>query len=544
MVQELERSSLWTRMRFLLDCLGSKFDSGSFLDECLDLLGDLTGAEQGLVCAPSSSRGWNTIAGRTQRRPLRKDDAADLPSALLDDALRAGRRIVISMQPPGQGRRGGHSIIAVPLRRGAWHRSGGGTRTLGVICLLLDEPEPNLDPLRVEFLESAAVLVAVTLDQRLRLEAAEENLRAVKSRETIDEGPNLEEILDSPALSTLRPDAEACVVGQSSVMILGESGTGKTRLAAAIARRSGRTPIVRATLGASDDLNTITSELFGHERGAFSGAVSKRTGLVEYADGGTLILDEVLNLPPHAQQLLLDFTQFGTYRPLGYQGKEPKQANVRIISATNGNIRQAIVDTRFRQDLYFRLAGVTLVLPPLRHRRSEIPDLAQRFLSRLDASGSWRLSTASRRLLLSEGWEWEGNIRQLQGVIRRARDRAVASGVDTKGIEPHHIGHPTNAVPTIGGLIPSSPPPPPPSQEPQTSACDPDEDEPGSVEDRWTNLQTKRSGLDDLERQLIDQAMRENRGVVAHAARRLQISRTSLLSRMVTLQIDKDIYRR
>ena len=93
-------------------------------------------------------------------------------------------------------------------------------------------------------------------------------------------------------------------------MILGESGTGKTQLATAFARASQREPIVRATLGFADDLNTITSELFGHERGSFSGAVSKRKGLVEYANEGTLILDEVLNLPRHAQQLLLDFTMF------------------------------------------------------------------------------------------------------------------------------------------------------------------------------------------------------------------------------------------
>jgi len=97
-------------------------------------------------------------------------------------------------------------------------------------------------------------------------------------------------------------------------------------LAHSIAETSGKRPIVRATLGGSDDLNTITSELFGHERGSFSGATGRRVGLVEFANGGTLILDELLNLPPHAQKLLLDFTQFGTYRPLGYDRAEPKRA--------------------------------------------------------------------------------------------------------------------------------------------------------------------------------------------------------------------------
>src|SRR5438477_9590402 len=102
----------------------------------------------------------------------------------------------------------------------------------------------------------------------------------------------------------------SALAGTSSILVLGESGTGKTLLAQAIAEASGRRPIVRAVLGTSDDLNTVTSELFGHERGSFSGASGTRMGLVEYAHKGTLILDEVLNLSPHAQKLLLDFTQF------------------------------------------------------------------------------------------------------------------------------------------------------------------------------------------------------------------------------------------
>src|SRR5690606_13412592 len=118
--------------------------------------------------------------------------------------------------------------------------------------------------------------------------------------------PELDDILEGAGLRALRADVEASLRIDSPILITGESGTGKTLLAGAMARASGRAPVVRAMLGASDDLNTIASELFGHERGAFSGAVGRRSGLVELAEGGTLILDEVLNLPMRAQQILLD----------------------------------------------------------------------------------------------------------------------------------------------------------------------------------------------------------------------------------------------
>ncbi len=545
MKPQLDRSSLWTRMRFLLENLSTKLESDAFVDESLDLLIELLGARRGVICLRSSDGRWNAIAARKEHRTISVTEIDDRRAALFNQTLRQRRCVVY------EGHREGdpaspRTLLALPLRRAAWQGAPSRPRAMGVLSLEIPGPESVIHPLHVEFIEAAAVLLAVTLDQRARIETMAEQVRADKAHETIDEGPPLDEMLDWDSMKPLRPDIQACIVGGSSVMILGESGTGKTRLAAALAKASNRTPIVRATLGASDDLNTITSELFGHERGAFSGAVTQRKGLVEYADEGTLILDEVLNLPPHAQQLLLDFTQFGTYRPLGYQGKEPKRADVRIISATNGNIRQAIVDTRFRQDLFFRLAGVTLVLPPLRYRRNEVPDLAQRYLRRLDPLNDWRLSAATRRLLLSEGWEWEGNIRQLQALMRRAKDRAVAEGQRSGSLDAKYIGLPGGALSVLPVSHPSPPPPKQPSLGPQMESvpgCTEALPE-GPTQTKWTALQIKRSSLDDLERGLIEQAMVENRGIVAHAARELQVSRTSLLSRMTTLHLDKNKYKR
>lgn len=545
MPEALDRATLWTRMRFLLESLGSRLEGEQFVVECLDLLNDLMDAELGVACVRFTDAKWSAIAARRQHRDVPTKGLGERRAKELERSIRGGRCIVGVEDCAGREFQHTQTIIAVPMRRGMWRGAGGGTKTIGGIYLEIPTPLNKIDPLYLEFIDSASVLLSVTLDQRARLEAAQEDLRAARAHDNIDEGPSLAGIMAAKSMEGLRSEIQACVVGESSVMILGESGTGKTRLAVAVAKASARTPIVRATLGASDDLNTITSELFGHERGSFSGAVTRRKGLVEYADGGTLILDEILNLPPHAQQLLLDFSQFGTYRPLGYQGQEPKSANVRVISATNGNIGQAIADTRFRQDLYFRLAGVIINLPPLRQRRSEIPDLAQRYLDRLDPAHSWRLSVPARRSLLSDSWEWEGNIRQLQAVIRSARDRAVAEGVENETIEVSHIGPPPRVMRIARVRTRSESRREPAAPAGVTGVADVTEiTEDAAVEDRWQYLQARRSSLDDLERELIDRALRENRGVVAHAARQLQVSRTSLLSRMATLRLDRKKYKR
>jgi transcriptional regulator with GAF, ATPase, and Fis domain len=279
-------------------------------------------------------------------------------------------------------------------------------------------------------------------------------------------------------------------------------------------------------------MNTITSELFGHERGAFSGAVSKRKGLVEYANEGTLILDEVLNLPPHAQQLLLDFTQFGSYRPLGFQGRDPKTADLRIISVTNGDMAKAIADRRFRQDLYYRLATVPLVLPPLRDRRYDIPKIAVRYLNRTGAQAEWELDGKAIDVLISPKLPWRGNIRELEAVMERARNRAHASGSDEPVIEARHLdldtgpqvssSEPVSAAPSSGGGT-SSPK--------------------DAVRERWQQFSEQKQGLDSVEKEIIESALEITGGIVARTARILSVPRTGLISRMATLEIDPEQFK-
>jgi transcriptional regulator with GAF, ATPase, and Fis domain len=267
-------------------------------------------------------------------------------------------------------------------------------------------------------------------------------------------------------------------------------------------------------LGASDDLNTITSELFGHERGAFSGATQKRVGLVEYASGGTLILDEVLNLPPQAQSLLLDFVQFGTYRPLGYDKPQPKHASVRLIAATNGDLHAAMRERRFREDLYYRLASVTLVLPPLRDRQSDVPVLAESALRRADPSRDWTLSLDLRRWLASGAHEWPGNVRELEWVIRRAHDRALMRDPGTSQVSVRDLGELASAV-GQGSAGPTS--------------C---KESPGEA---WKRLQGLKDELERSEAEILRRALEQHDGVVAHVAKELGIARTTLAGRVDAL---------
>jgi DNA-binding NtrC family response regulator len=225
------------------------------------------------------------------------------------------------------------------------------------------------------------------------------------------------------------------------------------------------------------------------------------------------VLDEILNLPAHAQQLLLDFTQFGTYRPLGWSRPEPRRAHVRIIAATNGDINAAVAAGTFREDLYFRLSGLTVTLPPLRERRDEIPELAEGFLRRLDPGRDWTLTIDARRRLLATDLAWSGNLRELELTTRRARDRALAADRDTTQIDLPHLSG---------------------SGAPRSAA------KPDDFGAAWRSLATERERLDERESELIRRALDKHRGVLARVASELGVARSSLQSRLQTLGLKED----
>ncbi len=206
----------------------------------------------------------------------------------------------------------------------------------------------------------------------------------------------------------------------SSVLITGESGTGKELIARAIVLNSDRSgkPLVTVNCGAIPE-NLLESELFGHVRGAFTGAVKDHTGLIETADGGTLFLDEVGEVPLSVQVKLLRFLEEGESRRVG--DTKTRKLDVRIISATNRDLEGAIRDGSFREDLYFRLNVIPIFLPPLRERREDIPPLATHLLQRLcDAHSRSVTGIASDALKALVAYDWPGNVRELENAIEYA----------------------------------------------------------------------------------------------------------------------------
>ncbi|HXU36363.1 MAG TPA: sigma-54 dependent transcriptional regulator [Blastocatellia bacterium] len=237
--------------------------------------------------------------------------------------------------------------------------------------------------------------------------------------------PQQEILGNSPVMIDVVKTAARVAVTHLPVMIRGESGTGKELIARLIHRKSPRAekPFVAVNCGALPD-TLLESELFGHTRGAFTGAENARRGLFEEADGGTLLLDEVTETSPAFQVKLLRVLQEGEFRPLGTNTK--KRVNVRVLSATNRDPQSLVEQGLFRQDLLYRLQGVSIMLPPLRDRREDVRPMVLTFLAQYSAP-SRRLSITKDALLALERYHWPGNIRELKHLMQRLA--ALSGGI-------------------------------------------------------------------------------------------------------------------
>ncbi|WP_068089580.1 nitrogen regulation protein NR(I) [Polycladidibacter stylochi] len=246
----------------------------------------------------------------------------------------------------------------------------------------------------------------------------------------------------SPAMQEIYRVLARLMQTDLTVMINGESGTGKELVARALhdygKRRNG--PFVAVNMAAIPR-DLIESELFGHEKGAFTGAQNRASGRFEQADGGTLFLDEIGDMPMEAQTRLLRVLQQGEYTTVG--GRTPIKTDVRIVAATHKDLRQAIAQGLFREDLYFRLNVVPIRLPPLRERTEDIPDLIRHFFSLAEKEGLPAKQIEPAALDKLRRYRWPGNVRELENMVRRLaalypQDVITASLIDLELNQPSH----------------------------------------------------------------------------------------------------------
>jgi len=347
---------------------------------------------------------------------------------------------------------------------------------------------------RVSFEEDVRLLtiIASMITQAVRLRQSAEEER----RRLVEENIRLQEALKDrfrPSNiigNSLAMQAVYDLIGQVSpsdatVLIRGESGTGKELVAHAVHYNSRRAekPFVRVSCGALPE-TVLESELFGHEKGAFTGAIARRKGRFELAHAGSIFLDEVGDLTAATQVKLLRVLQEREFERVG--GTQTVRADVRVIAATNRDLERLIEEDRFRQDLYYRLNVFPIHMPPLRERRTDIPLLTDCFVEKYAKAGEKtirRISNSAMEMLMR--YDWPGNVRELENCIERAV--LIAPG---DVVQAHHL------PPSVQGV-------------------------PGAAAQRGEGL---KAVLDNLEREMIVEALREARGNRAKAARALGIS--------------------
>lgn len=290
-------------------------------------------------------------------------------------------------------------------------------------------------------LSAVTALVERALEKSLLVREAARLREQVGSRLSV---PGI--IGDHPSMQRVLKTVEQVANSRATVLVSGETGTGKELIAAAIHHLSNRRdkPFVRLNCAALAE-SLLESELFGHERGAFTGAQMRREGRFKQADGGTLFLDEISEIPLSTQVKLLRFLQERTFERVG--GNETLTVDVRVIAATNRDLRKAMEANAFREDLYYRLDVVRIDLPPLRARPSDIPMLAQHFLEKYARENGREIvgfTDEAIRALLS--YSWPGNVRELENAIERA---VVLSNEERLGVEAFER---TNSLAHAGDL--------------------------------------------------------------------------------------------
>jgi two-component system nitrogen regulation response regulator GlnG len=369
--------------------------------------------------------------------------------------------------------------------------------------------------------------------------------RALKAAHDIRGGPRYD--FEAKERRKLQPeDLQSEIVGKSesihevfkqigqfaatdtTVLITGESGTGKELVARAIYHHSDRSqkPFLAVNCAAIPE-QLLESELFGHERGAFTGATSQRIGKFEQCNGGVIFLDEIGDMTPMTQTKVLRVLQSGQFERVG--GNATLTVDVRVIAATNKPLEQAVAARQFREDLFYRLHVVRIHMPPLRERREDIPVLVNYFINRFAREqGREPKSIASNAVKALEKYHWPGNVRELENVLRRVLVVSQGDVVLLEDLPPEVAGESSSST-ALPGLAAVSE---------------------GAVEDvamlarqffQWARRDPKLKILPAVERELVIQALKETHGNQVHAAKLLGITRATLRKRVEKFGIQREL---
>jgi transcriptional regulator with GAF, ATPase, and Fis domain len=337
---------------------------------------------------------------RTIARQVLRDGVAVMANDVLHDQQFLPTESIVASQI--------RSLLCVPLLVfGA---------KLGLIYADTTRPAAQLDEHHLHLLTAIASVTAVALEHARYVEWLEGENRRLQEEINIEH----DMVGESPRMRDVYQFVSRVAPYESTVLIRGESGTGKELVARAIHRTSkrGNRPFVAINCAALTE-SLLESELFGHERGAFTGAITQKKGKIEIADGGTLFLDEIGELALPLQAKLLRVLQEREFERVG--GTRPIKVDIRLITASNRNLDEAVKSNLFRQDLFFRLNVVSIMLPPLRDRRDDIPLLATYFVQKYARATDRRVVAISpEAYMLLKKYDWPGNVRELQNALERA----------------------------------------------------------------------------------------------------------------------------
>ena len=414
--------------------INSVLDLDQLLNNIMDSALEAMNGERGMIFLIENDQLALKVSRNVERETI--EDATEISLSILRDVLHGGQPIIVADAKSDKqfSSRDSvvnfniHSLICVPMK----------SRDEIIGTVYVDSRSDavramTFSDIDADFLEAFTNLATIAIENaRLHATLKEENLYL---RREVEQRFGFENIIgESRPMEKLFSETQAAIGSESSVLIYGESGTGKELIAKAIhyngSRRDNR--FVAVDCGALPD-TLLESELFGYKRGAFTGAFADKPGLFEEADKGTLFLDEISNTSLAFQAKLLRVLQEGEFRRVGETAT--RMVNVRIICATNQDLEEEIRQSRFRQDLFYRLNVIPITVPPLRDRVSDVPLLVQHFIARHNEKSGSHVQGASNELIeFLQQMPWKGNVRELENLIHRMMAQETEGVLNTKSL--------------------------------------------------------------------------------------------------------------